>query len=164
MTVSRQQQQFRQSLHIDSDDIDGALERHAELYNDVCEQHAEAVARRDAVKLEYERAEARADREIRREAKAKKEKLFENQVTRQLKLDPHLMELEDELLKLRNEVNTLEARKTSFQQRSYMLRELVQWKIAHMRDLGLEHGLGQQRKEDTISRVGEARHRRRTGK
>lgn len=132
-------------LAIDRNDLDTCLMQQPEVYYRVAEALTQASAARDALKLRFEEETARQDQNIRQHAVRMDEKLTETAVQQKLRLLPVIQELQQDLLEKRSEVENLTALKESFQQRSFMLRELVALVIAQGRDLALEGGANQAR-------------------
>jgi hypothetical protein len=158
---------FKGLLAIDQDELDAALEQHAEIYHHVSEATAHAIARRDAAKLDFEEAEARAyealrDDTARKAEKAKKrEHVTETLFKHKLRLDPALQKLARRVLHLNAKVEEWVALKDSFYQRSFMLRELTGWVIAHRYDVANEHRVVRDRAELIRQRVGAERRKKR---
>lgn len=150
---------LREQLQIDRDDLDTGLVEQPDLYYHVAEAFVLAVAKRDEAKLDLEQATADLDKQF-REAAAEAdppEKLTEAAITRKLASAPRIQTLERGLLRLRVEADKWQALKESFQQRSFMLRELVAIFVRRMGDVSLEHGnVGARR--DLISAQAEKNH------
>lgn len=124
-------------LKIDPDALDAALVEQPDLYYYVAENYVNAVARRDAVKLSIEQVTAELGEQMRKAAAAKDEKLTEAAITRKLADTPRLQEMEEQYLSLRLEADKWQALKDAYQQRSFMLRELVAIFVRRMGDLSL---------------------------
>lgn len=154
---------LRGQLAIDTDALDACLEEQPDLYWHVSEQYADAVARRDAAKLTLEQVMAELDEKFRSAAAAADQKITETALQRKLATSPRIQELERKLLELRADADKWQALKEAFQQRSFMLRELVAMLIARMGNLSLERGMrGVQGdlNDARVARVAEARRQR----
>lgn len=128
---------LQSQLQIDKDDLDTCLVEQPDLYYHVAEHFVSAVARRDEVKLSIEQVTAELGEQMRKAAAARDEKLTEAAITRKLADTPRLQEMEAQYLHLRLEADKWQALKEAFQQRSFMLRELVAIFIRRMGDLSL---------------------------
>lgn len=129
---------LQQQLQIDPDDLESALIEQPDLYYHVSDSYVNAVARRDAVKFSIEQVTAELGEQMRKAAVAKDEKLTEAAITRKLADTPRLQEMEEQYLALRLEADRWQALKEAFQQRSFMLRELVAIFVRRMGDLSIE--------------------------
>lgn len=155
---------YRERLEIDRDDLDTCLIEQPELYYHVIQEHVEAVSERDAAKLDLEEAEAEADRKIRDDFDQSGEKITEARVQQELRLVPRLQELRRRLVKLTTAVNHQVALKEAYQQRSFMLRELVALCIHQGYDQGMSSGAAEataRRAQQNREAAGEERRRRR---
>jgi len=135
--------ELRKELAIDQNALDDCLMRQPELYYSVAVGYAEAVAGRDSVKLELEELQAKLDQDFRAEALRKNEKITEGSIQQKLKTMPKVQDLQQKFMDARTEAESWGVLKEAFQQRSFMLRELVALFIAQRRDLDLESGMGQ---------------------
>lgn len=138
-------ERFKGNLAIDKDDLDTCLMEQPESYYHVSEAYVNAVALRDATKLELEEVTAKEDQAIRASALATERKLTETAVQNELRTLPSIMALNRKLLDQRAAADNWQALKESFQQRSFMLRELVALYIAQRHDHAMEGGAGQAR-------------------
>lgn len=144
---------LRQQLQIDRDDLDTCLVEQPDLYYHVAEAYVLAVAKRDEAKLDLEQVTAELGEVMRNAAAVKEEKLTEAAITRKLSDSPRLQEKERALLSLRVEADKWQALKEAFQQRSFMMRELVAMFIRRMSDVSLEHGNAGARQDLTSARA-----------
>jgi hypothetical protein len=148
-TKKPQLETFRDQLVIDPDDLDSALVEQPDLFYHVAESYVMAVARRDEAKLTMEQATADLDKQFREAALAAEEKLTEAAMSRKLASAPRIQTLERELLALRAEADRWQALKEAYQQRSFMLRELVARSIAQLSTLSLDRGIQSSRRDLT---------------
>lgn len=148
------QEQLRGQLSIDKDALDDCLMEQPDLYYYVAEGYALAVAARDAAKLDLEQTTAEKAERIRAAALAADEKLTEASISRQLATDTDIADLEEGLLELRAKADMWQALKEAFQQRSFMLRELVQMLVSRLSAGALERSADNARGE-----LGEANRR-----
>lgn len=125
-------ERFRSNLRIEKDDLDNCLVEQPELYDHVGEALSLAIAERDSTKLDLEEAEAEEGQKIRSRAAQMDEKLTEASVREQLTLNSRLMKLRRLQLEQKALVDAWSVLKESFQQRSYMLRELAPVHIARL--------------------------------
>jgi hypothetical protein len=155
---------YRDKLVIDKDDLDTCLVEQPELYYHVTEAHVMAVAERDAAKLTLEEAEAGVDRDLRLEAEDNSEKITETRVQQLIRLEPKIQRMRRDLAECTTEMNQLAALKEAYQQRSYMLRELVALTISQSHDSAMSAGSTEARgrlAESNRAMSGEMRRRQR---
>lgn len=136
-------EELRKDLAINSNHLDDCLTRQPELYYQVSQGYADAVAERDTIKLALEELQAKLDQDFRAEAARKEEKFTEAGLQQKLKTMPKVQDMQKDYLDARTEAEGWQVLKEAFQQRSFMLRELVALFIAQRRDLDLESGIGQ---------------------
>ncbi len=148
---------LRSQLQIDKDDLDTCLVEQPDLYYHVAENYVNAVARRDAVKLSIEQVTAELGEQMRKAAAAREEKLTESAITRKIADTPRLQEMEEQYLSLRLEADKWQALKEAFQQRSFMLRELVAIFIRRMGDLSLGQA-DQSARRDLVGATADVNH------
>jgi hypothetical protein len=146
-------EELRQYLEIDADDLDRCLIEHSGVCYQVAEAYTEAAAERDALKLELEEETATQDEKLRKTAAAAEQKITETALQQSLKRLPVLQELERDLLNSKQRADKWQALNNSFQQRSYMLRALVDWKIAQIRSLNADHGVAAAGRELTSAKA-----------
>lgn len=116
---------YKKYLAIDRDGLDDCLIKQPELFYHVSEQYTLAVGRRDAAKLELEKVEAEISQSIRENALKREEKVTEAGIAEKITIAPRVYTLRFDLLQLKGEVDKWLAMKEAYQQRSFMLRELV---------------------------------------
>lgn len=143
MKMNKNMDRLRDSLVIDRDSIGDCLIDQPQLFYDVARGHAESVARRDALKLDTEEVQAEADRGIRAAAAVAGDKITEASIQQTLRLDPKVADLSRKGLSAREESDRWAALKEAYQQRSFMLRELVALRISERSDIAQAHGAGQ---------------------
>ena len=152
--------EWRKRLAINSNQLDICLTEQPESYYHVAVGYAEAVAERDSVKLALEELQAKLDQDFRAEALRKDEKVTEGGLQQKLRTMPKVQELQQKFLDARTEAESWLVLKEAFQQRSFMLRELVALFIAQRRDLDMEAGAGQAKANLAESNRTELRRRR----
>lgn len=122
---------LEQGLRIDENGLDAALVQQPDLFYRVSKQLAFLSSRRDAKKQELAEEEAKADAETRTVAERRKEKVTEAEIKSAVRLDPNVMRASKELITLGGQVGALTALKEAFQQRSYVLKDLVNLFVAN---------------------------------
>ena len=145
MTTVSELERYRGHLAIDQDDLDKCLMEQPEVYYVVAQAVANTTAERDKLKLELEELQAKLGLDLRDQATRRNEKLTEGGLEQKLAGMPKIQELQRSLLTKRQEAESWGVLKEAFQQRSFMLRELVALFIAQRHDLALEGGAGQAR-------------------
>ena len=155
--------EYRARLRIDRTDLDGCLMEQPELYYHVSEAHALAVAARDRAKLDYEESVAKHDDKVRSRAAEEGERMTDTRTAHRVSLVSEVQALHRKWLVARARVEELLALKEAFQQRSFMLKELVAWVVSHQYDLVMERGGGARATlaEATSARIAKERQRRR---
>lgn len=153
---------LRTELRIDEDGLDDCLMQHSEFFYKVARANAEAVGERDQLKLDLENAEVEIDAQLRKKYADNDEKVTETALQKLVRAAPKVMKLHQEHLTAKREADEWSALLSGFQQRSFALGKLVDWKIAQMRNLGIEHKPGAARREyaDSVKEAGEAARRR----
>jgi len=116
--------ELRSKLVIDKDKLDDCLAEHAELFLQVADAYSFAVARRDDIKHEIEVTWAEEADKLREDAARAKEKMTKDALNEQLELNPRIIRLKGEQRQAEKLMGTWGPLKESYQQRSYMLREL----------------------------------------
>lgn len=132
---------LQQQLAIERDDLDTCLMDQPDLYYHVADALVTAIAKRDAAKLDLEQVTATLDADLRQKAAEAEEKITEASLQRKLATLPRIQALEKHLLHLRAEADRWQALKEAFQQRSFMLRELVAMLIARLGNLSLDRSV-----------------------
>lgn len=131
-TINREQ--LLADLEIDREDLDTCLIKQPELFYHVSEAYVVTVSERDEVKLRLEEAIAELDQQIRRKAAEDDERVTEATIQQRIKAAPRIQQLQREYLSARQAADSWQALKEAFQQRSYMLRELVALHISRLRE------------------------------
>ena len=144
---------LRDSLVIDRDGLGECLIEQPQLYYDVASAHVESVARRDALKLDVEEVQAKVDKRIRDEAATKDTKITEASIQQTLRLDLKVADVARRSLAAREESDRWAALKEAYQQRSFMLRELVALRISERGDIALANGAGQRSRSSVADAV-----------
>lgn len=150
-------EQYRSYLRIDRDDLDTSLMEQPEMFHHVANACVEAGARRDEAKLELEELLAELDQSVRARALKDDEKLTETALQNRLREMPRVQEAQRRYLETRKEADRWLALKESYQQRSFMLRELVHKLVAERHDLSTEAGAGQSHRDYRDARVNDIR-------
>lgn len=112
-------------LIIDRNDLDTALLEQCQLFYDVSTALVEATAERDATKEELERTYAKVSHEI-RSAHSGEKKPTEGLIDSQIRLDEQYQMVSNQYLVTVENAAMLMALKQAYEQRSYMLKEMVQ--------------------------------------
>lgn len=143
--MSAKLQEYRQYLSIDRTDLDACLMEQPETYEHVAQEVVRANASRDQLKLELEELQAQLDQDLRAEAAKSDERITEAALQNKLRSLPKIQAAQRAYLAARETAEQWAALKEAFQQRSYMLKELVALFIAQRHDLYLEQGSDQSR-------------------
>jgi len=157
--------EYHANLAIDKDDLERCLMEQSESFYHVARESVYAVARRDAAKYDMESLEALLGQQIRLEAAEDKVKLTEGAVAERLAILPDIQKVNKQYLEEKAHAEAWVALKEAFQQRSFMLRELVALRLRQHYDIAMEHGSGQTRAalgDAAVERVREARRARKS--
>jgi hypothetical protein len=110
--------------------LDEALIRQPDAFYRVSKKLAIMASRRDAAKQALQEEEAYAD-ERARSSIPDGEKVTETSIKSLVRLDKKVLDANDTLLKLSRETALLQALKEAFQQRSYVMKDLVSLYVAN---------------------------------
>lgn len=123
--------ELEEGLHIVTTDLDGCSAEHPDLLYEVCKQHAFAVAKRDAAKLELKRAMGEVYMDLRTRGQQEGEKrLTEGEIAAMQLQDDRIVTLQDELLEIEGKCDRVAALKEAVIARGFALRDLMAAKIA----------------------------------
>jgi len=155
--------EYHAALAIDKDDLERCLMEQPESFYHVARESAFAVARRDAAKYDVESLEAILGQRIRLAASEDKVKLTEGAIAERLATMPNVQKATKQFLEEKAHAEAWNALKEAFQQRSFMLRELVALRLRQYYDIAADHGSGTARAmlgDAAVERVREARRAR----
>ena len=116
-------------LRIDEHALDDACQRQPELFQRVSDELTFAISRRDEAKIIVAEVEAAVDLEIRNKGR-EREKLTDRGIAAMVRIDRRVQTASREHLRLAHEAARLASLKESFQQRSYMLKEMTKLYLA----------------------------------
>lgn len=153
---------YHAELSIDRDDLDECWVKQPELFYQVANAHVQAIARKDAVKLEVEECEAEENQKIRAAAVKAGEKVTEGAIGERLRLNKKYSDLQHQLLDCQAELKAWEALKEAYGQRSFALRDLVAMHISRSASGGSAVGVRNDLAEHNRKVAGEERARRRS--
>jgi hypothetical protein len=121
---------LEEALAIDEDALNEALIRQPDAFYRVSKKLAMELSIRDAAKQALQEEEAYAD-ERARSSIPDGEKVTETSIKSLVRLDKQVLTANDKLLKLSRETALLQALKEAFQQRSYVMKDLVSLYVAN---------------------------------
>ena len=119
-------EEFKNSLKINKNDLDSEIVRQPELYFKVAEAYAIAVSVRDASKEAVKQLEAEKGLEIREALDNSGVRATESLVTSHLNCDEEYKQARSKYLENSALVEKLDALKSAYTSRGFMLRDLVQ--------------------------------------
>lgn len=157
-----EQERLKAQLRIDKHDIDNEIERQPSLFFDVSREVTAAAARRDYLKEELQRIDAKLDGKYRRRAVKQSTKYTEAQIAHMIALDDDHIAASNALIDAREHADTMQALKESFNQRSYMLRDLASLFVANYFERSAVKANGDvknARAKKNIDAMSEMRHR-----
>lgn len=123
--------ELERGIQIDKDALEESLLEQPNNFYHVSMKLSLWTSRRDAAKQEQQLIEARADAAIRHNAEVAKEKITEKEVESQKRMDEDVRTGLDELLRYNHTVNRFANLKEAYQQRGYVLKELVALYLAN---------------------------------
>ena len=123
-------EELRGSLRIDKYALDDEVVQQAEMYHEVADQAVLAESRKDEAENLVKQLFAELDIRIRKAALKNDEKLTEREIASRIARDRNYVKAVKKALEARKVYKRLDALQTSFRQRSYMVRDLVELHIA----------------------------------
>ena len=120
---------LERALKIDKHALDEGLECQADLFYMVARECALLVSRQDSASQQQKEVEAAVDQGIRRQLDPN-EKVTERDIEARRRTHPDVVEIVGQLLDLKRDVAIWQALKEAWQQRSYVLKELVTLYVA----------------------------------
>jgi len=120
----------KEKLLIDKYNLDDALQEHPSLYWDICEEYIQAVSKRDEAYENIKTVSADLNVSIRQMFESEGKKCTEAMITNAVLSAKPYKEAVEKHLSLKEEAAKLGALKDSFEQRSYVLKSLVELYIA----------------------------------
>ena len=118
-------EELEAALSIDKNNLDEALLAQPDTYYRVSEALVLVASQRDAAKQALTETEAEIDQQLRVKARTNDLKLTETDIQSQKNIHPDVKSARFKLNELNTKLGKLEALKEAFQQRSYVLKELV---------------------------------------
>lgn len=132
--------ELEDGLEIDRDALDDCLVEQPGFFYHVAEQVAAANAKRDTLELELEETVASEDGTFRALCARSDEKVTESAIKNYVRTIDRVMALQRRCLDARAAADSWASLKEAYQQRSFMLRELVALHLAQIHNLGVERG------------------------
>lgn len=117
--------ELQQQLAIDKSVLDDEVIRQPVLFYTISEQLTDAAAERDAAKENLASVDAKLDHKWRKDLAKVHTKVTDKMVATQVLIDRDHEKAFDDYLEAKTKADKLLALKEAFQQRSYMLRDLV---------------------------------------
>jgi hypothetical protein len=148
------------ALRIDKTNLDEELIQHPEVFYRVADKVAYLVSQRDAAKQDLAEVEARVDAQIRHDLEVRGEKVTERMVDSEKVLHQQVIKAKKTLHALNDQLGQWQALKEAYQQRGYVLKDLVQLYISNYFGSDVSSSAGQKRTTDAQAarvRMNEAR-------
>lgn len=123
-------EELQEALKIDQAALDEMILYQAVLYEEVSSRLAYVTSMRDAAKQTLQLVEAKTYRLLRKSLTSN-QKITEKELEYRVRSSSSVIEATQEYLDLGHKVGKWTALKESFQQRSYMIRELAQLQLSH---------------------------------
>jgi uncharacterized membrane protein YheB (UPF0754 family) len=118
--------EFKKYLQIDKHALDECVMQQPHLFFQVSEAFMQAAAKRDALKEELAVVDAKLDAEVREDLEKSDIKITEAKVKSNIGTDKRHEAAFRKYIAAKEHADVLMALKDAFQQRSYMLRDMVQ--------------------------------------
>jgi hypothetical protein len=118
-------EELEKGLRIDPDALDEALQDQPQSFYAVSKELVLLLSRRDAAKQALQIVEAEVDAEIRRSLSKEEKRVTEKEIETRRVVHKDVQQASDELLELNKQAAQYQALKEAFQQRSYVLKDLV---------------------------------------
>ena len=119
-------EKWQQKLAIDQNALDREVEMQPYLFFQVADECAEALSRRDSAYDELKRTDADLNFSVRESLAESGQRVTEEMVKSAVLIDNRHIEAQKKYNEAKLESDKIEALKSAFQQRGYMLRDLVQ--------------------------------------
>lgn len=116
---------LKEGLAIDQHDLDSSLLEQPQNFYHVAQAVSLWTSRRDAAKQALALLEAKFEKDIRHDAEIAKEKITVSEVESEKRMDKAIQAAQTELLKYNHTVASFSNLKEAYQQRGYVLKELV---------------------------------------
>ena len=116
---------FKKNLKIDRNNLDEEVIRQPGLYEEVSTQAALAISKRDELEEKLKITAAQLDTKVRKRMEKRNERITEPIVKNKILGHMEYKDVWEDYIELRRKAARLQALKESYQQRGYMLRELV---------------------------------------
>jgi hypothetical protein len=117
-------------LRIDKFNLDGELVSQAEIFYKVAEKYIDAVDQRDRLYQNLKNVESELSLEVRTGYELDCKKVTEKVIETSVSTHPRRLEAQEDYLKAKKTCDDLAVMKEALQQKSYMLKELVQLYVA----------------------------------
>lgn len=125
------------AVQIDENDLNGCLTQQSSSYYEVSKRLALETSRRDAAKIHQKETEARADINLRSNAKQTGTKMTETELASHRQVDDDVVAANSLLRERTRRMLALEALEKSLSQRAFILRDLCQlWIASYYSDSG----------------------------
>lgn len=131
MTLDEKIAGFGKALRIDQNALDEELERQVLSFYEVSRMLALYTSRRDAAKQMLQTVEAEVDSRLRRKMSKTDKRSTEKELDALRRTDAEVRKANDALLELNAITGQLAVLKEAFQQRSYVLKDLVALFVAN---------------------------------
>lgn len=118
--------ELKQHLRIDRNNLETELEKQADLFYEICEEHTRAISRRDELEVTSKEQYALCADAVRRNAEDSGEKITEAYVKEQVAMDKDYLDATATYLEAKKLSDLFAGLRDAFDQRGKMLRELAQ--------------------------------------
>jgi len=119
-------QELEKLLGIDIDKLDDEIRQHPDVYYRVSKAYSEAIAERDRLKDYLNQVKSAVELRIREEMVAKNIRDTDSKVEASVAVDDSYIEAQEEFREAQHFASRLDNLKRALEQRSHMLRDLVQ--------------------------------------
>lgn len=116
---------YQEALEIDKDDLDTALMQQANIYHEICMEHAYAQSMKDACSENLKTVDAHLNIDVRKVFEQAGERVTEAKIASEVQLAAQHIKAAEEYRDAYLAANLWGVMKDSFHQRAYMLREMA---------------------------------------
>lgn len=143
--------ELRHALKLNKSDLEREVLEQPALFQEVAETLARAISRRDGLKERVSRIGSTLYEEVRRKLERDGQKTTEKAIASAIETEREYEDARDAYKAAESEVLLWTALKEAYQQRSFMLREIVSMTMANYTDYGSAEA-GYERHRDRVAR------------
>ena len=128
--MDQEMEEYHELLQIDRNALDENLVEQADIFHRISNEYALAVSRKDEANENLKQTDARLNLEIREQLESDGKKATEKVVESEVLNHKDHIDAANSYLEAKHRADSFAALKDAFQQRSYMLREVIELYIS----------------------------------